>query len=340
MSERAAKAELATKDNSQESGAGEGVAVEEKITVYELDAKELARQHVENDSYSSVHRKSKQTTEPAADKTKDDENQVTTQNKEKTLLPRNNISGDVFHEIMEMLCNNDDSDGKTLGFCTVGKPDLETLVKDANSPLLGLIGKVMRRHQIASQKSELGDDTTERVLARMVWRALNVPIAIGGKTICLKNIEAHNRRAEAEFVVNRALTLDDELPPEDDPQRDSAFNGKIDLLIRPDGRDGPVYVLDWKTNSLSDYGQKALKRAMTEAGYHLQYQFYSQAVRYWLRGTELGGVAYLFVRAGEKSERLDGESGVFVAEAENITQEACRKAIKEAMKQEDLGHDH
>ena len=333
VSERAAKAELATKDNSQESGAGEGVAAEKDITVYELDAKELARQRVENDSYSSVHRKSKQTTEPATDKKKDDENQVDAPKKEQTLLPRNNISGDVFHEIMETLCNNDDSDGKTLGFRTVGKAEFKTLVQETNSPLLSLIGKVMRRHQIASQKSERGDDSTELVLARMVWRALNVPIPIG-KGIKLRDIEASNRRAEAEFVVNRALTLDDELPSEDDPQRDSAFNGKIDLLIRPDGRDGPVYVLDWKTNSLPDYGPETLKRAMTKADYHLQYQFYSQAVRFWLREAELGGVAYLFVRAGEKSECPDGESGVFVAEAENVTQEACRTAIKEALKQE------
>ena len=341
VSERALAAELAAKDNCKETGAEEGVADEKEIAVYELDAKALARLRVENDSYSSVHRKSKQATEPANGKSLDDENndEVAAQNKEKTLLPRNNISGDVFHEIMETLCNNDDSDGKTLGFCTVGKAEFGTLVKEANSQLLSLIGKVMRRHQIASQKSEQGDDTTELVLARMVWRALNVPIVIGGREIKLKDIAASNRHAEAEFVVNRALTLGDELPSEDDPHRDSAFNGKIDLLIRPDGRDGPVYVLDWKTNSLPNYGQEALKSAMTKSGYHLQYQFYSEAVRYWLDGTELGGVAYLFVRAGEKSERPDGESGVFVADAENVTQEACRTAIKEALKQEDLGHD-
>ena len=78
---------------------------------------------------------------------------------------------------------------------------------------------------------------------------------------------------------------------------------------------------------------------MTAAGYHLQYRFYSQAVRCWLRGTELGGVAYLFVRAGEKSERPDGESGVFVAEPAAIAQETCRMAIKEALEQEDVGYD-
>ena len=139
--------------------------------------------------------------------------------------------------------------------------------------------------------------------------------------------------------MNRALTLGDELPVDGDPQRDSAFNGKIDLLIRPDGRDGPVYVLDWKTNSLPDYEPETLKSAMTASGYHLQYQFYSQAVRYWLQGVELGGVAYLFVRAGEKTVSLDGGTGVFVADAAAISQVSCCTAIKEALKQENRGYD-
>ncbi len=71
---------------------------------------------------------------------------------------------------------------------------------------------------------------------------------------------------------------------------------------------------------------------MTKSDYHLQYRFYSQAVRYWLHGAELGGVAYMYVRAGEKSESLKGDTGVFVAKAEDISQESCRAAIKEALK--------
>ena len=71
---------------------------------------------------------------------------------------------------------------------------------------------------------------------------------------------------------------------------------------------------------------------MTASDYHLQYRFYSQAVRYWLRGAELGGVAYMFVRAGEQLADIDGGAGVFVAKAEDISQEACRTAIKEALK--------
>jgi ATP-dependent exoDNAse (exonuclease V) beta subunit len=252
------------------------------------------------------------------------------QKKEPTLLPRNNISGDVFHDIMETLCNNDDSDGKTLGFCTVGGllPDVLAQKQD----LLELIGKIMRKHQLPSQKGAK-NETTELVLARMVWRALNVPIDIGGRTIVLKCIDASNRRAELEFVVNRANVLGDVGATDiGDPQCESVFNGKIDLLIRPDGLGGPVYILDWKTNSLPDYEFKTLERSMTKSDYHLQYRFYSQAVRYWLSGAELGGVAYLYVRAGEHSAGLEGNAGVFVADALAISQESCRAAIRNALK--------
>ena len=79
---------------------------------------------------------------------------------------------------------------------------------------------------------------------------------------------------------------------------------------------------------------------MTKSDYHLQYRFYSQSVRYWLRGAELGGVAYLYVRAGEHSERLEGNAGVFVAKAEDISQETCRAAIKDVLKREEFCHDN
>ena len=346
VAERAKTAELAIKDKANAEleeetkvgGGGNGAAPE--IKVYELDAKALTRQKIDNDSYSSIHRKAKQSAEPEGDSRNDENNDdVASLKKEKTLLPRNNISGDVFHEIMETLCNNDDeTDITALGFCTVGKAKFAEMAK--NERFLNLIRKTMRKHQVESQKGANGD-TTERVLARMAWRALNVPIVIGGDKFFLKEIDASNRRAELEFVVNRANVLGDDGVTDgggrgatalSDPQSESTFNGKIDLLVRPDGRDGPVYILDWKTNSLPSYGMETLGRAMTASDYHLQYQFYSQAVRYWLHGAELGGVAYMFVRAGEKSESLEGDTGVFVADAVAISQESCRAAIKNALK--------
>ena len=337
VSERALKAEGAFND---EAGAGEDGEAEPtgdgndaipEIKIYELDAKALARRKIDNDSYSSVHRKAKKTIESADGDSRGDEtyDDAASQKNGKTLLPRNNISGDAFHEIMEALCNTDDeSDTAALGFCTVGKAEFADIAKDGR--FMDLIRKTMRRNQIESLKDEDGD-TTEMVLARMVWRALNVPVAIGGERFWLKDVKASDRRAEAEFVVNRAKVLGDD-GAANGPQGESTFNGKIDLLVRPKGMGGPVYILDWKTNSLPGYGTETLGRAMTASDYHLQYQFYSQAVRYWLRDVELGGVAYMFVRTGEKTESPKGETGVFVAGVEAISQDSCRAAIKEALK--------
>lgn len=331
VSERLRKFESASKNALRQGSAVEVGAVTQEIKLYKLDANALARLKIENDSYSSVHRKAKRSAEPVGDDSKSDENHGDV-GLQKTLLPRNNVSGDVFHEIMETLCNNDDSDGGTLGFCTVGAADFGTLVQETNSPLLNLIGRIMRKHQLHSQGDEKGE-TTELVLARMAWRALNVPIAVGGRTVVLKEVGASDRRAELEFVVNRASVLgDDDVTQGGEARSESTFNGKIDLLIRPDGLGGPVYILDWKTNSLPDYGVESMGRSMTKSDYHLQYQFYSQAVRYWLSGAELGGVAYMFVRAGERTESLEGDTGVFAAEAAAISQESCRAAIREALK--------
>ena len=111
--------------------------------------------------------------------------------------------------------------------------------------------------------------------------------------------------------------------PRDLPEdRDGALNGKIDLLVRKGEK---VFVLDWKTNSLPDYGEASVNGKMDEEGYHLQYKIYSLAASEWLkpRGLKLGGVAYLFVRGGEVGER----SGVFAQEYDAPSLDAFRDEI-------------
>ena len=81
-----AKANVETEEETKVEGTGNGAAA--GIKVYELDAKALARQKIDNDSYSSVHRKAKQSAEPEGDSRKDENHDdVASQKKEKTLLP-------------------------------------------------------------------------------------------------------------------------------------------------------------------------------------------------------------------------------------------------------------
>ncbi len=211
-----------------------------------------------------------------------------------TLLARDNVSGNTFHEIMETLCKNDSA---------AGEVDFTTACNDGmdrdDSALMALIRQSMRTNLLANREKD--GDSTEKTLLRMVQNALRTKISIGGTSFLLKGVLRKDRLAEVEFVAseNRLLNL-----PKD---REGALNGKIDLLVRVGGK---AFIIDWKTNSLADYTDpKAVRAAMDDAGYHLQYQLYSLATAAWLKssGLALAGVAYLFVRGGEAG----AESGVF-----------------------------
>ena len=234
-----------------------------------------------------------------------------------TLLPRTTVSGTVFHEIMERLCRNDERKGE-VGFA-VGKLDCETALAET-SGLMEIIRQAMRRNAVANR--EVADDSTERTLGRMVWNALNTEIVIGTRHFYLKDVDAANRLAEVEFVIDEAATLGRPLP-----NRDGVFNGSVDLLIRPDGKKGPVYVLDWKTNTLPDYASERIEAAMNEANYPLQFKLYTLAVNRWLGEGSVAGIAYLFVRGGE----FEGSAGVYAREMDAALLAECRVVVERSI---------
>ena len=162
----------------------------------------------------------------------------------------------------------------------------------------------------------------------MVWNALNTPIKIGDVAFRLKDVGTLDRRAEMEFVIDEKSIFGDSLPKLGGHERDGLFNGKIDLLVRPNGKAGPVFVIDWKTNSLDAYAEDDVAAAMIASGYDLQYKLYSVAVNRWLGEGKLGGVAYLFVRGGEQS---GGTSGVFARPADSAYVDECKRAVKAAL---------
>jgi hypothetical protein len=223
---------------------------------------------------------------------------------------------------METLCGTDEATGG-VGFSVGAMPFDEALAD--NGPLMGLVRRTMRRNVLGNQ--ERGVDSTERTLARMVWRALNTCIEVGGRKIFLRDIRFADRLAEVEFVMDEASVLAADTPRTGDIVRDGVFNGKIDLLIRPDGKDGPVYVLDWKTNTLADYGKSGVEAAMEAAGYPLQFKLYSLAVARWLGREALAGVAYLFVRGGEHGDK----SGVYARVMDDEALDGCRQSLLDAV---------
>ena len=228
-----------------------------------------------------------------------------------TLLPRSNVSGNAFHEIMETLCNNDKAIGE-VDFETACNEDMEK----EDSPLMALVRQKMRKNMLPNR--EKNGDSTEKTLLRMVQNALKTKIQFDNMPpIVLKEIPHKDRMAEVEFVAGENVLLT--LPKE----REGALNGKIDLLVRVRDK---VFILDWKTNSLTDYTDlKVIEEAMCDADYHLQYQLYSLAADAWLKssGLTLAGAAYLFVRGGE----VGSASGVFVKEYDAQSIEKFRNDI-------------
>jgi len=94
--------------------------------------------------------------------------------------------------------------------------------------------------------------------------------------------------------------------------------GFIDMVFEHDGR---YYLLDWKSNhlgnSIEEYRQDSLKRAMEENLYALQYLLYTVALNRYLSmrvrdysyASHFGGVFYLFLRG--VSSRKGDRSGIF-----------------------------
>ncbi len=211
--------------------------------------------------------------------------------KKKSLLPSGNISGSAFHEIMEELCKNDPDAGDVVDFRNACA---EAMAKD-DSPLMDLIRRKMRKFSIRNRTEggEDGADSTEKVLLRMVRHALETDIDVDGHPFQLREIPHGDRLAEVEFAGSEQTLL-----PGIPDNREGALNGAIDLLVRKEGR---VYIIDWKTNTLQDYGAASVEAAMDKAGYRLQYRLYALAADAWLKGhgCTLSGAAYLFVRGGE-----------------------------------------
>lgn len=231
--------------------------------------------------------------------------------KAKTALPRNNVSGNVFHEIMETLCKNDPAEDG-VDFTTACDDEM----KIPDSRLMVLIRRIMAKNHLANR--EVNGATTEETLLRMVRNVLLTPVKIGDTEIVLKDVKRKDRLAEVEFVMAERKMLSGVGDGCED-----AMNGKIDLIVRVDDK---VFIMDWKTNSLPDYEQ-SVNDAMNDAGYHLQYKIYSLAVSEWIAslGLVLGGVAYLFVRGGETGER----SGVFARTFDPETFAEFKKEISE-----------
>ncbi|MFB9214725.1 exodeoxyribonuclease V subunit beta [Vibrio sinaloensis] len=183
------------------------------------------------------------------------------------------------------------------------------------------------RHLMESEQLE---EAWLPVLQSLVDTVLATPL--DGQSLVLNRKQPSQRLVEMEFLLpievlsspalNRVIQRHDPLSAK---AGDLGFQtvqgmlkGFIDLVFEDSGK---YYVLDWKSNYLGDdvsyYHGDALKAAMAEHRYDLQYQIYALALHRFLASRlpnydyqqHFGGVYYLFLRG------MDGESrhGIFSA---------------------------
>ena len=119
------------------------------------------------------------------------------------------------------------------------------------------------------------------VLTQLVVDILGLPIL----DFALKDIHPNKLQQEMEFVY---------------PVERGLMKGFADLFFEHGGK---YYLLDWKTNYLTNYSQESLTQAMEKNDYFLQASLYAEALRRYVKLFDMrpfeecfGGAIYLFVR--------------------------------------------
>lgn len=150
-----------------------------------------------------------------------------------------------------------------------------------------------------------------QLLNRLLRDTVSTPLA-ADPDFCLKNLPATGIVKEMPFYlamsdeadtrqINRILAACPAYQPLTAKQMSGYLTGFIDLVCEYRGK---FYVMDYKTNALTDYNYPSLLQAMREHNYGLQYWLYSVVLDAYLRqrlpgycyAEHFGGVKYLFVR--------------------------------------------
>lgn len=150
------------------------------------------------------------------------------------------------------------------------------------------------------------------------------PGLVPGTQLALTDLQPGQYQSEMEFMFSAARvdvqqldqlvcaqTLDGQSrPPLQRDQLNGLFKGFIDLVFEHQGR---YYVVDYKSNwlgqSAADYSDAAMRAAIAEHRYDLQYVFYILALHRQLRARlpgydyeqHIGGALYWFVRGVESA---------------------------------------
>ncbi len=173
---------------------------------------------------------------------------------------------------------------------------------------------------LACQRYGLALSQPERI-DELLYNTVSTPLSLTSGSFCLKNIPENRYLKEMPFYLsmpafntrklNDILLKQPTFQPLSHKQMRGFLTGFIDLICEVDGY---FYVMDYKTNSLPDYGIESLTHAMREHNYGLQYWIYCVVLHRYLThrlpgyhfSDHFGGVRYLFVRGMEPGIAMSG----------------------------------
>ncbi len=180
--------------------------------------------------------------------------------------------------------------------------------------------EISQQRDAACQRYGLQTDAPES-LNELLYQTVSTPLSENDPDFCLANIEERYCLKEMPFYlslcdfatadINHLLQDSRAFQPLSAKQMQGYLTGFIDLICVYQGR---YYVLDYKSNALSDYQQASLTQAMREHNYGLQYWLYSVVLHLYLQNRlpdyqfaeHFGGVRYLFVRGMQAETAMSG----------------------------------
>jgi exodeoxyribonuclease V beta subunit len=162
------------------------------------------------------------------------------------------------------------------------------------------------------------------MLDELLQSVVTTPLSLSRDDFCLMNLEENQCLKEMPFYLAMktmdATQINDIL--RDTPAYQMLTNkqmcgyltGFIDLICVLPGATPQYYLIDYKTNGLTDYSPDSLTQAMLEHNYGLQYWLYTVVLHRYLQirlpdyayETHFGGVRYLFVRGMHPDQPMSG----------------------------------
>jgi exodeoxyribonuclease V beta subunit len=209
-----------------------------------------------------------------------------------TLLPRGTQTGNVVHELLE-----------TNSFSHLAKHQDISVQQH----------RLCLRYGLKLEQPQLLDE--------LLYAVVTTPLSITDTDFCLMNLQDQHCLKEMPFYlslahintvgINGILRDSPTFQPLESKQIAGYLTGFIDLICEYQGR---YYVMDYKTNTLPDYGDETLTQAMREHNYGLQYWLYSVVLHRYLQmrlpgynyQQHFGGVRYLFVRGMQSDVAMAG----------------------------------